>query len=178
MVSVFSYPMGIRTRGRLARRRGRLATRGGLPRRAGRIPQGVPKQTVIPSGVAVLFCIFHPDSNPRPLSNRSRTSSLPALATNAPPAHLLNASRSERFRPLGRERVGTSGVPGARRRPGGSNPSRRAKKCSRPIWGRLHFSFVNGDSNLRALGKAPGAPCNPRWPAPQGRSNPSRRAKM
>ncbi len=34
---------GIRTRGHLARRRGRLATRGGLLRRAGRIPYRVPK---------------------------------------------------------------------------------------------------------------------------------------
>ena len=36
---------------------------------------------------------------------------------------------------------------------------------------------LSGELNPRALGKAPGAPCNPRWPAPQSRSNPLSRAK-
>ena len=38
--------------------------------------------------------------------------------------------------------------------------------------GATSFCILGMDSNPRALGKAPGAPCNPRWPAPQGRSNP------
>ena len=42
--------------------------------------------------------------------------------------------------------------------------------------GTPDFDFL-GDSNPRALGKAPGAPCNPRRPAPQSRSNPLSRAK-
>ena len=87
----FGIPEGIRTRGLLARRRGRLATRGGLPRRAGRIPQGVPNVKLLHRQVGEL-CIWN------------------------------------------------------------------------------SFSW---DSNPRALGKAPGAPCNPGWPAPQVRSNPT-----
>ena len=43
--------------------------------------------------------------------------------------------------------------------------------------GTPDFDFL-GDSNPRALGKAPGAPCNPRRPAPQSRSNPLSRAKI
>ncbi len=42
--------------------------------------------------------------------------------------------------------------------------------------GTPDFDFL-GDSNPRALGKALGAPCNPRRPAPQSRSNPLSRAK-
>ena len=44
--------------------------------------------------------------------------------------------------------------------------------------GVLFFSVTQiRDLNPRALGKAPGAPCNPRRSAPQGRSNPDFSAK-
>ena len=49
--------VGTRTRGLLAKRRGRFATRGGLRRSAGRVPYGSPKRTVPPK-VGLSFLHF------------------------------------------------------------------------------------------------------------------------
>ena len=52
------------------------------------------------------------------------------------------------------------------------------KRMTPPKVGSFLFVFYHRrDSNPRALGKAPVAPCNPRWPAPQRRSSPVRVSK-
>ena len=51
----------------------------------------------------------------------------------------------------------------------------RCLKKAHAFWHESFFYTLNDDEDLnpRALGKAPGEPCNPRRPAPQSRSNPS-----
>ena len=41
----------------------------------------------------------------------------------------------------------------------------------------ISFLHIGWGLNPRALGKAPGALCNPRWPAPQRRASPASRTK-
>jgi len=53
----------------------------------------------------------------------------------------------------------------------------KAKERCDALGGCWGFDLNLRDSNPRALGKAPGALCNPRRPAPQRRSNPFTRTK-
>ena len=76
--------------------------------------------------------------------------------------------------------AGVNDVPGAHQsrapaRPQAGSPVRvtKTRRSHRKVRS-FCFAFFR-DSNPRALGKAPGAPCNPRWPAPQGRSSPRTR---
>ena len=79
--------------------------------------------------------------------------------------------------PRGRRGSPAKGVGGVEPR-SGSNPDFSAKKQNpRHRRGFCFLKTCNRDLNPRALGKAPGAPCNPRRPAPQGRSNPDFSAK-